>query len=516
MASPAASPASGRAVRIRGVSKAFAGTQALCDVGMEISPGEIRALVGSNGSGKSTLIKILAGVHTADAGELETATGTYDLRSFSPATAWECRLHFVHQERATFAELSVADNLAMGCGFATGRFGRIRGRALRARTRDVLRRFDIEADPDAPFHTLRPAAQTMVAIARALQDQEEEDADRGILVLDEPTAALPRPEVEILVAALRRYAAAGQAIIFVSHRLEEVFELADRATVLRDGRHVADVDLAEVDHDALVELIVGRPVESYFPDHRTRGDGRPIVEARHLRGGTVRDASLSVHEGEIVGVTGLVGSGCSTLLRLLFGAEPLDGGTIHLGGDPVRLSSPAAAMRAGIAYVPEDRAGQALFPDQSVAENLSAATVTDYWRGGYLRRGAERADVKLAVERFAIRGGAPHLPASHLSGGNQQKLMLARWLRREPRLLLLDEPTQGVDVGARADLWSTIRRAVENGAGALVASSDTEELAHMCDRVAIVHEGRVTGQVEKEQLSSDRLVELVHTARVTR
>jgi ribose transport system ATP-binding protein len=506
-----ASSASDGGIRIRGVSKAFAGTQALCDVSMEIAPREIHALVGSNGSGKSTLIKILAGVHKADEGELETPTGTYALRDFTPALARECGLHFVHQERSTFPDLTVAENLAIGRGFVTGPGFRVRGRAVRRRTREVLERFHVDADPDAPLHTLRPAAQTMVVIARALQDHE--DAHSGILVLDEPTAALPKTEVQLLVAALRRYAASGQAIVFVSHRLDEVYELADRATVVRDGRRVADVDLADVGHDALVELIVGRPVEAYFPAHRPPGVSRPVFEAERLRGGTVSDASLTVREGEIVGITGLAGAGCSTLLRLIFGAQPRQGGATRLDGLPLEPAGPGAAMRAGIAYVPEDRAGHALFADQTVAENLGMATVGDYWRGGRLRRGAERADVRRDIERFGIRASSPRLPASYLSGGNQQKVMLARWLRRDPRLLLLDEPTQGVDVGARADLWATIRRAVERGAGALVASSDLEELAHMCDRVAILHDGRVTREVSDEQLSSDRLVELVHTTR---
>ncbi|MEA2376431.1 MAG: ribose transport system ATP-binding protein [Thermoleophilaceae bacterium] len=480
-------------VKVAGVSKAFAGNAVLTDVDLDVRPGEIHALVGSNGSGKSTLIKILAGIYSADGGTLET----------------DGDVRFVHQERSTFTDLSVSDNLELGRRYETGPIGYIRRKAVRARAQAVLTRFNVDADPDALLGSLPEGAQTMVAIARALQDQPE--TGFGVLVLDEPTAALPPEEAEPLLRALRGYADRGQAIVFVSHRLEEVLQVADRITVLRDGRRVAVCSRDEVDHDGLVELIVGRALIRSARTQAGRHADETVLRTQGLRGGSVRDVSLSISRGEVVGLAGTVDSGCSALLRLVYGAQPIESGEMTVDGVPTRFRSPREAMRAGVAYVPADRARQAVFGTESLKNNLTIATLSRYWKGGRLRHRQELAEVRQDMSTFSIQAASPAQPVVNLSGGNQQKVVLARWLRRQPRLILLDEPTQAVDVGARGDLWAAIRAACDQGAAVLVASSDLEELAQVCDRVAIVRDGTIAHQVDGD-ITSEHLVELLHSA----
>ena len=501
------------ALRVEGLAKSYAGTPALDGVSFDVAGGHIHALLGSNGSGKSTLVKLLAGVVNADGGTVELGGVRREASALTPALARESGLRFVHQHSSTFPELSVAENLAAGHGFDTGAGGRIRWRALHARARDVLARFEIDAEPGQQLATLGPATQMMVAIARALQDQE--GAQSGVLVLDEPTAALPAPQVELLLAALRRYAAAGQTIVYVTHRLEEVMRAADRATILRDGQVVGSPSISEVSHDGLVELIVGQATAhaARAPRATPIADVLPVLDVRGLSGGLVRDATFALQPGEIVGVAGLVGSGRSSLLRMLFGDLPRTAGTVELAGAAPRLDSPARAMRAGIAYVPEDRIGEASFMDLTVAENLAAANVGRYWRGARLRHRAERDDGRELVRSFGVKTASLDAPLASLSGGNQQKVILARWLQRQPRVILLDDPTQGVDVGARAEIYGLIRRAAQDGAGVLMVSSDFDELAEVCDRVLVLVGGRIVDEVRPEDVDGDRLHQLAYGTR---
>lgn len=495
------------ALRVRNVSKAYGPTQALDGVSFEVTKGTVHALLGGNGCGKSTLIKILAGVVGADAGELEVGEARHDVSGLTPSVARELGFRFVHQQRTTFAEMSVADNLAIGHGFVTGAGGRVQWREQRTRAAATLDRFGIDADPSQALGSLTPARQTMVAVARALQDQQ--DASDGILVLDEPTASLPAGEVAVLLDALRRYAGQGQTILYVSHRLDEILTVADAATVLRDGVVRTTAPRADLTHDSLVELIVGRALEAAAPSPAARPHTSTILEARDLRAGAVRDASFALRAGEVLGLAGLLGSGRSTLLRALFGAVPLEGGELRLNDQKLSLNGPRDAMDAGIAYVPEDRTAEAAFADLSVADNLSMATLATYWRRGRLRHRAARSDARGLMGRYGIRAASERAPLGSLSGGNQQKVMLARWMRRGPRVLLLDEPTQGVDVGARAEIYGLVRRAADAGAGVIVVSSDAEELTLLCDRVLILRRGVVVGDVERPQITDSRLDQLV-------
>ncbi len=489
------------------VSKAFGATQALDDVSLELKKGSVHALLGGNGSGKSTLIRLIAGVETADGGRLEIRGERHDLRAMTPARARAAGLHFVHQQRSTFPELTVTENLAIGRGFETGAGGRIEWGRARRRAAAVLERFRIDARPDRELGELGPATQTMVAIARALQDQDD-DAD-GVLLLDEPTASLPAPEASLLLEALRRYAEAGQAIVYVTHRLEEVLAVADRATLLRDGRVVGNVDPGQLDHESLVELVMGRTVEQ-IERLRGRPQGRTILEARRISAGPLSAFDVDLRAGEIVGLAGLIGSGRSSLLRALFGVRPLESGEIRIDGELRRIGSPPEAMAAGIAYVPEDRQADAAFPQLSVGENLSLTVIPDYWHRGMLSRRRERRDTLGLFDSFLIAAESDLAPLRSLSGGNQQKVVLARWLRRQPRILLLDEPTQGVDVGARAEIYELVHRAVVAGAAALVASSDFEELARVCDRVIVLRRGEAVAELHDGDLNAERIAGLAN------
>ena len=478
-------------LRVAGVSKTFPGTRALQDVDLDVRRGEIHALAGGNGSGKSTLVKILAGVHAPDAGEIHI----------------DAPLHVVHQDPAVFLDMSIADNLALGRGYETDLSRRIRWRAVRRRTADVLERFGIAGRPETPVGALRPSERAMVAVARALQDQE--GSHSGVLVLDEPTASLPDPEVELLLDALRRYAAAGQSMLFVSHHVDEVLGFAERVTVLRDGRAIATADTAELDHDGLVELITGRSAQRMYPDAPARTEGQAVLDVRGLTGTVIRDVDFSIAAGEIVGLAGLVGSGADEILECVFGARVPTAGAIVLDGEALPPGRPPTAIERGVAYVPGERT-RAAFTDMTVRENLSAAQVSRYFTHLFMNAQREERDARVTMQRFTIRAASDAQPMSSVSGGNQQKIILARWLQRGPKLILLEEPTQGVDVGARADIYELISSAADNGAAVLLAGVDFEEIAGLCDRALVVNEGRIVAELRKPDIDHETLTELAY------
>jgi ribose transport system ATP-binding protein len=505
MSAVAQTPPSARLV-ITGLTKTFPGTLALDGVDLDVRAGEIHALVGGNGSGKSTLIKILTGVYEADAGARVVVDGeSIAADAITPDFARRSGIHVVHQDLGVFLDLSVTENLALGHGYQLGRARKIDWRAMRRRAQDLIERFEIDAAPETHLSSLSQGARTQVAIARALQGDSE--GRGGVLVLDEPTAALPRHEVELLMRHLRTYAARGEAILYVSHRLDEVLALADRVTVLRDGRKVGTYAGPDLTEGRLVELIVGRAVDAAFPAPPPVTDEAPMLAVERLQAGPLTDVSFTVARGEIVGIAGLLGSGRTELLRTIFGDLPVQAGQLTLEGDPYLPKRPLDAMQAGIALVPEDRAGDAAFSDLSLAANVSMANVREYWSRGRMRDRRMRRDAQVLMAEHLVKFSTADAPLQTLSGGNQQKVILARWLRRGPRLMLLDEPTQGVDVGARAEIYGLIRRAVANGASAIIVASDAEELAHVCDRVLFLAHGRIAGELRGEALVPERVVQ---------
>jgi ribose transport system ATP-binding protein len=490
------------------LSVTFGATKALADVNLTVRAGTIHALLGSNGSGKSTLIKVLAGVNRAETGgRISVADADYSVDDLTPALALGLGLRFVHQDLGMFDDLSVAENFALYARYPKSSAGRVRWRALHERVAELLEQFEIDATPKTKVSQLRPASRTMLAVARALQDDQVKDR---ILILDEPTASLPADEASLLLASLRRRAAQGQTIVLVSHRLQEVLSLADELTVLRDGKAVGTLDVSATTEQDVVNLIAGRAVAATDRPPTLAVDGTAAAVVAGLTVGPLRDVSLSIQPGEILGIAGRLGSGRTTLLRSLFGDLPVEAGTFRVGTHIGPFASPRHAMRAGIAYVPEDRGGEAAFLDLSVRANISIVVLTNYFRRLWLRAGAEgRSSTRLLAE-FLVKTASSESPLDSLSGGNQQKVVLARWLQRKPALLLLDEPTQGVDVVARAEIYQLIRNASAERAAVVIVSSDFDELAEVCDRVLVMTEGQVVAESRRPDLSADTLYGLAH------
>ncbi len=499
----------GAGLRVTNLSKHFGETAALSAVSFEVPRGQVHALLGGNGSGKSTLIKILAGVHAGEpGGHIEVGLDSVAADHITPAWSRASGLSFVHQDLGLFDQLTVAENLFAGAGYPR-RGGKIDWRAMRRGARATLERLGIAVRPDQLIGSLRPADRTLVAIARALHGRER--FHEGVLVLDEPTARLPEPEVEMLVATLHGYSAQGQTILYVSHRLEEVFALAQSVTVLRDGRVAASRPLATLDERELIALIVGRAVAETEPMPARELSPAPLLELRGVHAGPLRDVSLTLSPGEVLGVAGLVGSGRTSLLEAVYGALPIERGTLTVDGQTTGRRSIASAIRNGLGYVPEDRVAQAAFLSLGIPENLSAGDPGRYFRRLWFRRRAEQRDAAAAIGRFGIRAPAVRAPLNVLSGGNQQKVVVARWLQRSPRLLLLDEPTQGVDVGARADIYAHIRTAViEGGTAAIVVSSDFDELLILADRVLVLVDGRMAGEAHTASIDGHWIAQRIY------
>lgn len=491
---------------IEGLSKTFPGQRALDDVAIEVHRGEVVALCGENGCGKSTLIKCLSGFHEPDEGS-RILLGGRPLAD--TADGGGQGIAFIHQELGLVPTLSVVENLALGRGFATGPGGRIRWRTMEREARRLLEEFGHgEIRPTAILGRLTQAQQTVVAIVRGLQALGEGQGQ--LLVLDEPTAALPPSETATLFAAVRRVVARGTGVIFVSHRLDEVFELSDRVVVLRDGRSVGSFPTSELDHAKLIEQIVGEPLEEFYRAPVEPRDGADaVLRVDGLAGPGVTDATFEIAPGEIVGIAGLLGSGRSELLHLLFGANRRTAGRVELDGRPFDPQYPPDAIRAGVALVPEDRRADAAFAEMSLAENILITDLPRFFRAGRMRKRESSRRVNELVETFNVKPARPGKPFFQFSGGNQQKAIMARWLPLEPRLVLLDEPAQGVDVGAKAEIFAAVERSAASGSGVLMVSSDFEDLTHVCHRVLVMQDGRIVDDLDTAHLDRKRLMAAV-------
>jgi ribose transport system ATP-binding protein len=489
------------AARLEGVSKTFPGMRALDDISFKVAAGSFHALLGGNGSGKSTLIKILAGVYQGDAGGSVRA-GEEEVAADAITPPWSRRagIRFVHQDLGLFGPMTVAENLFSGRPYPRGRGGTIDWNAMHTEARAVLGRHGVAVGTRRLMSSLRPAEQTLVAIARCLVDADEGAVE--LLVLDEPTARLPPAEVEELLSGLDRYTAGGLSILYVSHRLHEVLEHADTVTVLRDGRHVATRPVAGLDRSALTSMIVGADRDIVLKRAAHPADPEVVLQVEALTSGPVSGVTFDLHRGEILGIAGLVGSGRTHLLETVFGVHRAASGRVLVAGRPLRPGSVPSAIATGLAYVPEDRAAHSAFRGLGLEMNLSAADLHRY-RRGWLRRRPEMDDARTDISRFDIRTPGPRAPLAQLSGGNQQKAVLARWLRRSPRVLLLDEPTQGVDVGARAEIYAQIEEAVAQGSAVLLVTSDLDELLHLSDRVVVMSRGRVVDSATGDAITRD-------------
>ena len=490
------SPAAAARVQLTGISKRFLATKALDDVSLELLPGEIHALVGENGAGKSTLVKILAGIHQPDSGTIRL-DGVETVIT-GPAQARALGIAVVHQEPSLFPDLSVAENVFIGHA-PSGRFGLLDWGASRRQAKALFRELDVQFDVGAPVRGLSMADQQLIEIAKTLS------VEARVLILDEPTASLSVHEVERLFSIVRRLRDRGVSVLFVSHRLDEVFELCDRATVFRDGRHVVTTATRDLTTADLVRHMVGRSV-SLFPKVAT-AVGEVLLEVEGLtRVGEFRDISFQVRAGEIVGFAGLVGAGRTEVARVLFGIDERDAGVVRLGGKAVSFASPSAAMDAGIAYLPEDRHQQGLVLDFSIAENVTLPILPRLFPQLVIDTGKEREVANEYTARFDVRMTGVDQPVGALSGGNQQKVVLAKWLASKPGVLILDEPTRGIDIGAKVAVHRMISDLAASGLGIVLISSDLPEILAMSDRILVLHEGRITAEIAHDDATEERVM----------
>ncbi|HEY1777241.1 MAG TPA: sugar ABC transporter ATP-binding protein [Solirubrobacteraceae bacterium] len=487
-------------LEIRSLTKAFPGVRALAGVDLTVDAGEIVALLGQNGSGKSTLVKILAGVYDADPGSRIDVDGEpLDRR----ATASAKRLHFIHQDLGLVNQMNTLDNLDIARPLGWRGLTPYNSRREARVARERIRRYGVDFSLRVPIGQLSAAERTIIAIVRALEGWSQ---PRNVLVLDEPTAALHGQEVHVLFDAVRQVARSGAGVIFVSHRLDEVLALADRVVVLRDGVEVLSSPCSGVSHSDLARAIAGREVT----EHRSRPT-RPsygtVLEVKRLRTATCRRADLVVDAGEIVGVTGLMGSGAESLLGAIYGARPRHAGEVSIRGKRLRADDPVAALRAGVGFVPADRKRDGAVVRMNVRENITLAELrTLRTPTGQLGRRAERAEALRWIDKVDVRPRDPERNFELMSGGNQQKVVIAKYLRTNPHLLLLDEPTQGVDVGAKQSIYELLSTAADDGAAVVVYSSDTKELAALCHRVLVLCDGVLTAEIGGEELGEERLV----------
>ncbi|MBE8476327.1 sugar ABC transporter ATP-binding protein [Streptomyces justiciae] len=487
-----------------GITKSFPGVRALDGVDLDVQAGEVHCLLGQNGAGKSTLIKVLAGAHQPDDGVISWRGEPVTLRS--PIAAMRLGIATIYQELDLVEHLSVAENVHLGHEPTTAGFV-VRRRSARASTAQLLKRLGhAEIEPGRLVGELSAAQQQIVSMARALSH------DVRLIVMDEPSAALDPDEVDNLFRIVGDLTADGVAVVYISHRLEEIRRIGDRVTVLKDGRAVAGgLPAKTTPTSEVVALMTGRNVEYVFPDRPTAApEGTPVLEVRGLaREGEFEPLDLTVHPGEIVGLAGLVGSGRSEILETIYGARKPSAGQVSVDGRPLKTGSVRAAVRAGLGLAPEERKAQALLMLESVTRNVSVSSMSRFSRGGWLDRGAERGAARAATRELSLRPDNPSVPVRTLSGGNQQKAVLARWLLRGCRVLLLDEPTRGVDVGARAELYAVIRRLADEGLAVLLVSSEVPEVLGLADRVLVLREGRVVHTAPARELDEHRVLDLV-------
>ncbi|APR39773.1 sugar ABC transporter ATP-binding protein [Paraburkholderia sp. SOS3] len=484
-------------LELKRASKSFGRVRALADGALVLWPGEVHALLGENGAGKSTLVKILAGVHQPDTGELYIDGAP---RHFAtPADARDAGLAVIYQEPTLFFDLSIAENIYMGRQ-PVDRVGRIRYDAMRDEVNGLLASLGVDLRADQLVRGLSIADQQVIEIAKALS------LNASVLIMDEPTAALSLPEVERLFAIVRKLRERDVAILFITHRLDEVFALTQHVTIMRDGAKVFDAPTSALTTDQIVARMVGRDLETFYPKADV-APGEVRLAVRNLtRTGVFKSISFEVHAGEIVALAGLVGAGRSEVARAIFGIDPYDAGEVRLGGKRLAPGRPAAAVRAGLALVPEDRRQQGLALDLSIARNASMTVLGRLVRHGLIFSRSETALATHWGKRLRLKAEDTGAAAGTLSGGNQQKVVLGKWLATNPNVLIIDEPTRGIDVGAKAEVYGALSELVQNGMAVLMISSELPEVLGMADRVLVMHEGRISAEIARADASEERIM----------
>jgi ribose transport system ATP-binding protein len=483
------------------ISKSFPGVKALTDMHLDVRAGEIHALVGENGAGKSTLTKVIAGVHQPDDGQLE-----FDgeiAHWATPGAAKEAGIHVIYQEFVLFPHMTVAENIFIGHE-RRNTLGFVDHKQTRKDATELLLRLGVNIDPDTLVVELSVADQQMIEIAKAMVHKVK------LLILDEPTAVISGKEVDLLFERLKALREDGVAIIYISHRLEEIFEICDRVTIIKDGCYVADHDVCSVDRNQLVSLMVGRDMSELFPakasiDHI----GETVLEARDISvAGRVHNASLQVFAGEVTALAGMVGAGRTELAMAIFGGLPMVSGEIEIGGTVFTHMTPAIAIREGIGLLTEDRKGQGLAMHLDIAANMTAADLASVTKLGFLNRPEEEAIAHDEIKSYQIACWGPRNPVVNMSGGNQQKVLVSRWARTCRKVLILDEPTRGVDVGAKAEIYRIMRALAQKGIGVLMISSELPEVIGMADRVFVMRDGNVTGELVGTDVTEEKIMHL--------
>ncbi|AWI32613.1 sugar ABC transporter ATP-binding protein [Streptomyces tirandamycinicus] len=484
-------------LRIEGIRKTFPGVVALDGVDFDLRRGEVHVLLGENGAGKSTLIKTLSGACTPDAGRI--LAGGEEVHIKSAQDSERLGIATIYQEFVLVPDLSVAENIFLGR--QPRRFGMVDRKRMEADAEELLARVGVNVSPRARVRELGIARRQMVEIAKALS------LDARVLIMDEPTAVLTTEEVERLFAIVRQLRADGVGVVFITHHLEEIAALGDRVTVIRDGRTVGQVP-ASTAEDELVRLMVGRPIEQQYPRETAEAGATLLTVEGLTRDGVFHDVSFEVRAGEVVGIAGLVGAGRTEVVRAVFGADPYDKGTVKAGGAAVKPHDVNAAMAAGIGLVPEDRKGQGLVLDASVEENLGLVTMRQATRAGLVDLGRQREAAARIANRLGVRMVGPGQQARTLSGGNQQKVVIGKWLLADTRVLILDEPTRGIDVGAKVEIYRLVNELTAAGAAVLMISSDLPEVLGMSDRVLVMAQGRIAGELPAGEATQDAVMAL--------
>jgi rhamnose transport system ATP-binding protein len=485
-------------IEARGISKQFGGVDVLSDVDLDLHAGEIHALLGENGAGKSTFAKILAGIHRPTRGKLRLNGQPVDVSS--PIAAQKLGIALIHQEPISFPDLSVAENIVMGRQ-AGGLLSRVPWAKIIADARRYLDMLGVSLDVTRPMRGLSIANQQMVEIARSLA------SDSKLIIMDEPTAPLTPREVDTLFNIARRLREEGRTIIFISHRLEEVRMLCDRVTIFRDGAHIATQTIDSISDDEIIKLMIGRTLKKYMRKHMA-AIGETALEVSNLSlPGAFEDVSFTLRRGEIIGLGGLVGAGRTDVARALFGVAPAASGQISIGGVGATINKPSEAIELGLSFVPEDRAGHGIFSTLSVEHNLTAAIPNLIAPSGFISRKREHGISSQAVDDLSIRLASLRQPIVELSGGNQQKAILARWLLTEPKILILDEPTRGIDIGVKAEFYDMIGDLAEAGRAILLISSELPELLSLCDRILVMSEGRITAEFPRETATQESIMQ---------
>ncbi|MCP1144401.1 sugar ABC transporter ATP-binding protein [Lysinibacillus endophyticus] len=485
-------------IEMRGISKSFSGNAVLKDVQFDLANGEIHALMGENGAGKSTMMKILSGIYTKDQGEIKVDGQVVNFKS--PKDAEKLGIIVIHQELNILPDLTVAQNLFLGKELTYGKTGILKTKQMEKEAAELLKKLGLDVNPRTRTGDLSVGKQQIIEITKAIA------SDAKYIVMDEPTAALTDREIETLFKTIRELKAKGISFVYISHRMEEIFAICDRITILRDGQYVGVRKIPKTTFDEIVAMMVGRELGERFPE-RNCPIGETKLEVRNLTvNGVFKDVSFSVRKGEVLGVAGLMGAGRTEVAQTIFGYRKANSGEILIDGKPVSIKSPIDAMKHRIGFVTEDRKTQGLVLDFSIQENISLANLEKCSSSGIMNKQKELSMVHQYIEDLKIRTSGPEQSAKSLSGGNQQKVVIAKWLGTNPEILILDEPTRGVDIGAKKEIYHIINKLAESGVAIIVISSELPEVIGISDRVIVMREGLLTGEVTKEQMTQENIM----------